>query len=224
MDQVHTVQHFFCASHGRSLCHGNEHHRIDPKKLSSGHHDCSTKAVFLCTAVKVQSCHMSGCQNLGLGIMGYCSGIFCLEFLDFLSAITSEKKKGIGNPSCDFPSLCMVLASHDRRYNQSNMGVFTDAHMLAHWTQRTGPSPRSKCTAQLPFLNLVNRMFFSNSDFEVQSAGYNSAQSPTNWESIHGKDPGILCRASSRLSIALDEKTQNAKSKIVPTTRETYNL
>ena len=93
-------------------------------------------------------------------------------------------------------------------------GVLTDAHMLAHWTQHTGPSPRSKCTAQLPSLNLVNGMFFSNSDSAVQSAGYNSAQSPTNWESIHGKDPSILCRASSRLSIALDDKTQNAKSKI----------
>ena len=93
--------------------------------------------------------------------------------------------------------------------------VLTDARMLAVWTQHTGRSPRSKCTAQLPSLNLVNRMCFSNSDFEVQSAGYNSAQSPKNWESIHGKDPSILCRASSRLPIALDDKTQNAKSKIV---------
>ena len=93
--------------------------------------------------------------------------------------------------------------------------VLTDFRMLAVWTQRTGPSPRSKCTVQLPSLNLVNRMCLSNSDFEVQSAGYNSAQSPTNWESIHGKDPSILCRASSRLPIALDDKTQNAKSKIV---------
>ena len=57
-----------------------------------------------------------------LGIMGYCSGILCLEFLAFFSAITSEKKKGIGNRFWDFPSLYMVLASHDRRYNQPNMG------------------------------------------------------------------------------------------------------
>ena len=34
---------FFCASHG-----------IDPNMLSSGHHDCSTKAVVLCTADKLQ--------------------------------------------------------------------------------------------------------------------------------------------------------------------------
>ena len=39
-----------------SFCHGNEHHGIDPNILSSGHHDCSTKAVFLSTAVKLQSC------------------------------------------------------------------------------------------------------------------------------------------------------------------------
>ena len=35
-----------------------EHHGIDPNMLDSGHHDCSKKAVFLCTAVKLQSCHM----------------------------------------------------------------------------------------------------------------------------------------------------------------------
>ena len=65
-------------------------------------------------------------------------------------------------------------------------------------------------------LNLVNRMCLSNSDPDVQSAGYNSAQSPTNWEWIHGKDPScILCWLSSRLSIALDDKNQNAKFKIV---------
>ena len=40
---------------GRSFCHGNEHHGIDPNMSNSGHHDCSTKAVFLCTAVKLQS-------------------------------------------------------------------------------------------------------------------------------------------------------------------------
>ena len=49
MGQIWTVQQFVCASLGRSLCHGNEHHGIIP-----GHHDCSTKAVFLCTAVKLQ--------------------------------------------------------------------------------------------------------------------------------------------------------------------------
>ena len=35
-----------------------EHHGIDPNTLNSGHHDCSTQAVFLCTAVKLQSRHM----------------------------------------------------------------------------------------------------------------------------------------------------------------------
>ena len=48
------IQQFVCASLGRSLCHGNEHHGIDPNMSNSGHHDCSTKAVFLCTAGKLQ--------------------------------------------------------------------------------------------------------------------------------------------------------------------------
>ena len=89
--------------------------------------------------------------------------------------------------------------------------VLTDARILTHWTQHTGPSPRSKCTAQLPSLNLVNRMCFSNSDFEVQSAGYNSAQSPTNWEPIRGKDPSIFCPPPWRLSIALDDENPNCE-------------
>ena len=59
------------------------------------------------------------------------------------------------------------------------------------------------------------KLCLSNPDSAVQSAGYNSAQSPTNWEEIHGKDPSIFDRPSSRLSIALDDKTQTAKSKIV---------
>ena len=46
-----------------SLCHGNVHHGIDPNMSNSGHHDCSRKAVFRCTAVKLQSCHMSTGQN-----------------------------------------------------------------------------------------------------------------------------------------------------------------
>ena len=52
MCQIWTVQQFFCASLGRSLCHGNQHHGIDPN--ISSHHDCATKAVFLCTADKLQ--------------------------------------------------------------------------------------------------------------------------------------------------------------------------
>ena len=54
IDQISTVQQLVCASLWRSLCHGNEHDGIDPNMLSSGHHDCSTKAVFLCTADKLQ--------------------------------------------------------------------------------------------------------------------------------------------------------------------------
>ena len=39
MDQIQTVQQFFCASLGRSLCRGNKHRGIDPSILSSGHHE-----------------------------------------------------------------------------------------------------------------------------------------------------------------------------------------
>ena len=67
-------------------------------------------------------------------------------------------------------------------------------------------------TAQLPSLNLVNRMCLSNSDFDVQSVGYKSAQSPTNWESIHGKDPSILCWLSSRLSMALSNENPKGRN------------
>ena len=45
-------------SHKLLWTHGNEHHGIDPNMSNSGHHDCSKKSVFLCTAVKLQSCHM----------------------------------------------------------------------------------------------------------------------------------------------------------------------
>ena len=59
----------------------------------------------------------------------------------------------------------------------------------------------------LVWIEFVDGMCRSNSDFEVQSAGYNPAQSPTNWQSIHGKDPSILCRQGPpRLSIGLDDK------------------
>ena len=66
-------------------------------------------------------------------------------------------------------------------------------------------------------------MCLSNADFEVQSAGYNSAQSPTNWESIHSKDPSILCRLSSRLSIALSDESPKGEIQDCLLTQETYN-
>ena len=37
---------FFCASFGRSLCHGDEHHGIDPNMSSSGHHDGPQRLSF----------------------------------------------------------------------------------------------------------------------------------------------------------------------------------
>jgi len=61
----------------------------------------------------------------------------------------------------------------------------------------------------------------SNSDFNVQSVGYKSAQSPTNWESILGKDPSVRCRLSSRLSIALDDKNPKCEIQDCGLTKET---
>ena len=67
MDQIQTVVwHFFCASFGRSLCRGNEHYGIEPNMLRLGHHDCSTKAVFLCSAVKLQ---VGPCWHIELSIL-----------------------------------------------------------------------------------------------------------------------------------------------------------
>ena len=98
--------------------------------------------------------------------------------------------------------------------------------------KRGQPDPRSislgnpwptKCTAQLHSLNLVNRMRLSNSHPSVQSAGYNSAQSPTNWESIHGKDPScILCWQSSRLPIALIDENPKGEIQDCALTQDMY--
>ena len=57
---IKTVPQFFCASLGRSLCHGNEHLRIDPNKLSSGHHDCSTKAF----SALLTNCNVGQCWHV----------------------------------------------------------------------------------------------------------------------------------------------------------------
>ena len=104
--------------------------------------------------------------------MGYCSGILRLEFLAFLSAITSEPIGGFNG------------CSHFEMHSSIAFSESSD---------------------------LVNRMCLSNSDFEVQFAGYISAQSPTNWEPIRGKDPSIFCRPPWRLSIALDDENPNCE-------------
>ena len=62
------IQQFFCASLGRSLCHGNEHQGIDPNILSSGHHDCSTKAVF-----SLHSCQTAILPHVGTLNSAYCA-------------------------------------------------------------------------------------------------------------------------------------------------------
>ena len=53
----------FCVSLGRNLGHGNERHGIDPNMSNSGHHDCSTKTVFLCIAV---NCNVATCWQVKL--------------------------------------------------------------------------------------------------------------------------------------------------------------
>ena len=67
------------------------------------------------------------------------------------------------------------------------------------------------------------RMCLSNSDMDVHSVGYSSAQSPTNWEFIHGKDPCILCWLSSRFSMALSNENPKGEIQDCALTKETCN-
>ena len=96
--------------------------------LSSGHH-----ATWVAVKTSVNS--YETIQHLTysfafwtfrvLGIMGYRSGMLRLEFLASLSAIRIEEKiEKEGRRFWDFPSLYRVLASHDRRYNESNIRGF----------------------------------------------------------------------------------------------------
>ena len=62
MDQIQTVQQFFCASLGRSLCHGNKHHGIDPNVLSSGHHE---SWLFHQGCLSLHSCQTAILPHLG---------------------------------------------------------------------------------------------------------------------------------------------------------------
>ena len=67
------------------------------------------------------------------------------------------------------------------------------------------------------------RMCLSNSDFDVQPVRYNSPQSPTNWEWIHGNNPCILCWLSSRLSMALSDENPKGEIQDCALTKETCN-
>ena len=69
-------------------------------------HDCSTKAVFLCTAVQLQSYHMLAHWTDHTGPLNF---------------------RGFGDHGVSllrFPIALLALASHDRRYNESNIGGF----------------------------------------------------------------------------------------------------
>ena len=67
-----------------SLCHGNQHHGIDPNMSNSGHHDCSRKAVFLCTADKLQCWPM-----LARNGTYWCMLAFSFLHLSFIRTIAS---------------------------------------------------------------------------------------------------------------------------------------
>ena len=86
---------FFCASFGRSLCHGDQHHGIDPNMSSSGHHDrpqrlranCNLPTPGFATRTiphgaplptedfKITIMHAIGC-SLNLHKSYYCSSVF----------------------------------------------------------------------------------------------------------------------------------------------------
>ena len=229
--KLYTVWQFFYACLGRSVCQGNEHHGIDPDRLNSGHHDSSTQwqAVFLCAAVKLQCCHtlVHWTQHTQPSPKLFLANLQkspsskpqMLSGKDFVFLRTAESYADYAGicwhmlpfwvqPSPPFTramALCHVRGCGAER-------VACPADTLDKSRHKPGqegqlPNPRSislaKCAAQLPSLNLVNKLCLSNSDADVQSVGYNSAQSPTNWQLIHGKDPSILCWLPSRLSIAL---------------------
>ena len=153
---------------------------------NSGHHDCSIQAVFLCTAVKLQSCHMLAHQladNTRSWHISWHMLAFYIQPPPFIRAMA------LGGGLKELP----------RSISLGNPWL-------------------PKCTALVSLL-----WIYSNSGFNVQSVGYKSAQSPTNWELIHGKDPSILCRLSSRLSIAPDDKNPKCEIQDCGLTQETWS-
>ena len=257
MDQIQTVVwQFFCASLGRSLCHGNKHHGIDPNMSNSGHHDSSThlhlsykihsSKDFSCSMKFTTEKHWCPVSTFsyfhGKAFLGKPATItFDEKIMDQIQTVVwqffcvslrrslchGNKHHGIdpnmsssGHHDCSrkpvFPlhsclslQSCNVLAhqfADSRSCNMLTHGILYSTSAchsgLLEWradgvAESKVDQRLSKCTAQLLPLNLMNQMCLSNSDFNVQSVSYNSAQSPTNWESIHGKAPSIFCRLSS---------------------------
>ena len=81
MDQIQIVQQF-CASRGRSFCHGNEHHGIDPSIFSSGHHE---SLLFHKGCLSPHSCQTAILPHVGTLTSAY------WPFSNFQSAFISEK-------------------------------------------------------------------------------------------------------------------------------------
>ena len=122
----------------------------------------------------------------------------CPEKASPFSAQLTAQNVGVCRHTLQFYLTQAMVFCHVRGCGAEKVACPADTlNKSRHKPGQQGPNGRSislaKRTAQLPSLNLVNRMCLFNSDIDVQSVGYKSAQSPTNWEFIHGKDPSILC-------------------------------
>ena len=182
MDQIQTVQQFFCASLGRSLCRGNKHRGIDPSILSSGHHE---SWLFHKGCFSLNYCQTAILPHLGTLNSAYwalstfqSSFIWAMSFdlwhyevstkacLSKPAKITFGESKHVnswikfglynnfapalggafamGTDTAALIQAYSVQAHHDC----STKAVFLwtavklqSCHILAHWTQHTGPCP-----------------------------------------------------------------------------------
>ena len=183
MDQIQTVQQFFCASLGRSLCSGNKHRGIDPSILSSGHHEswlfhkgcfslnCCQTAILphlgtLNSAYWALSTFQSsfiwaisfGCSMTLWSVHKGVPKQTCKNYLRRKQACNSWIKFGLYNNFA--PALGGAFAmgtntaaliqaySVQAHHDCSTKAVFLwtavklqSCHILAHWTQHTGPCP-----------------------------------------------------------------------------------
>ena len=69
------------------MCPGNKNHGIDPNMSNSGHHDCSRKPVFLCTADKLQCWPMLARNGTHWRMLAF--SFLHLSFIIFIRTIAS---------------------------------------------------------------------------------------------------------------------------------------
>ena len=104
------------------MCHGNEHHGIDPNKLNSGHHDSSTQTVFLCTADKLQCWPMLARNGTYWRMLAF--SLLRLSFIGTIASIVLSssfiRKSPLGWPCSNLgvllaqmSSVCLCLFSWD---------------------------------------------------------------------------------------------------------------